>query len=41
MNKIASKAQVLLNEKPHDNHLINGFLLIKREHYYACVAGGI
>ena len=41
MNKITSKAQVLLNEKTHDNHLINGFLLIDREHFYACVAGGI
>ena len=40
-NKIASKAQVLRNEKPRDNHLINGFLLIEREHFYACVAGGI
>ena len=37
MNKITSKAQVLLNEKPHDNHLINGFLLIEREYFYAGV----
>ena len=39
--KLPPRLKCSLNEQPHDNHFINGFLLFDREHFYACVAGVI